>query len=107
MTKCKYCRSPTCVVADYRDDPRVTRMCRHNVQLERDILENRLARLTVRRPGQAADQSERIARLEAVVAAADAVIVSNLAAEKCDEYDAAREALRELDGKSISRHTRM
>ncbi len=48
---------------------------------------------------QLANQAERIARLEAVVAAADAVIVSNLESEKCDEYDAAREALMELDGK--------
>ncbi len=41
----------------------------------------------------------RVARLEAALAAADAVIVSNLESEKCDEYDAAVAALRELDGK--------
>jgi hypothetical protein len=41
---CKYCNSPTCEAERYRDDPRVLRMCRHNVQLERDFFRNRLSR---------------------------------------------------------------
>lgn len=44
-TKCKYCNRAGCESERYRGDPRLLRMCRHAVQLERDFLSNRVGRL--------------------------------------------------------------
>lgn len=41
---CKYCHNATCHAEQHRDDARLLRICRHNVQLERDFFRNRLAR---------------------------------------------------------------